>query len=65
MTNPLESFGKKLEHQKEVSSNRINQVETCLMTTLDVFEQHIHHSIPVYTNKEEVQMLIKEMEMLK
>ena len=39
MTNILEHFGKNLEQQKEDSSNRISQLEACLTTTRDEFEQ--------------------------
>lgn len=58
-------YGKKLEQPKEDSSNQINQLEVCLMVTLDEFEQYIHHSIPAYNSKEQVQMLKNEIEMLK
>ena len=64
MKNILEHFGKKLEQQKEESSNRISQLEACLRTTLAKFEQYIHQAIPAYTEKEEG-MLKNEIDMLK
>ena len=57
MTNTLEHFRKKLEQQKEDSSNRLSQLEACLKATLDDFEQYIHQGIPVYTQKEETGIL--------
>ena len=65
MTNTLEHFGKKLEQQKEDSSNRINQLETCLPATLDDFKYYIHQAISAYTEKEEIEILKSEIEMLK
>ena len=64
MTNILEHFGKKLEQQKEDSSNRITQLEACLTATLDEFEYYIHQAIPAYTEKEEKGMLKSEIEKL-
>ena len=61
----LEHFGKKLEQQKEGSSNRINQLEVCLTRTLDEFAQYIQHAIPAYTDKEEIGMLKYEIKALK
>ena len=57
MKNILEHFGKKLQKQKEDSSKKISQMEARLMTTLDEFEEYIHHGIPVYSNKEQVEMM--------
>ena len=51
MINKLEHFGKRFELQKEGSSNRICQVESCLTTTVDEIEQYIDHVIPAYTDK--------------
>ena len=65
MTNTLEHFGKKLEQQKEDSSNRINQLEACLTATLDEFERYIHQAILAYTEKQEIGMLKSEIETLK
>ena len=65
MTNTLEHFGKKLEQQKEDSSNRITLLETCLTATLDESEHYIHQAIPAYTEKEEIGMLKSEIEKLK
>ena len=65
MTNTLDHFGKKLEQQKEDSSNRIIQLEACLTTILDEFEHYIHEAIPAYTEKEEVGILKSEIEKLK
>ena len=65
MTNTLEHFGKKLEQQKEASSNRITQMEACLTETLDEFGHYIHQAIPAYTEKEETGMLKSEIEKLK
>ena len=65
MTNALEHFGKKLEYQKEDSSNRVTQLEACLTATLDKFEHYIHRAIPAYTEKEETGMLKSEIEKLK
>ena len=39
MANTLEHFGKKLERQKEDSSNRISQLKACLTVTLVDVEQ--------------------------
>ena len=36
-----------------------------MTTTFDEFEQHIHHVVPAYTDKEEVGRLKKEIETLK
>ena len=63
-TNILEHFGKKIEQQNEDSSNRISQLEACLMTTLDEFEHYIHEAIPGYTEKEEIGMLNSKIETL-
>ena len=52
MRNLLEHFGKTLEPQKQDSSNSISQVEVCLMTTLDEFEQYNHYLILAYNDKE-------------
>lgn len=57
MKNILEHFGEKFQKQKEDSSNRISQMEARLMKTLDEFEEYIRHGIPVYSNKEEVEMM--------
>ena len=65
MTNTVEHFGKKLEQQKEDSSNRISQLEACLTETLDDFEHYIHQAIPIYTEKEEIGILKSEIETLK
>ena len=65
IANALEHFGKKLEQQKEDSSNRITQLEACLTETLDEFEHYIHQAIPAYTEKEEVGMLKSQIEKLK
>ena len=65
MTNTLEHLGKKLEQQKEDSSNRINQLESYLTATLDEFKHYIHQAIPAYTEKEEIGMLKSEIETLK
>ena len=65
MTNIQEHFGKKLEQQKEDSSNKISQLEACLKATLDEFEQYIHQAIPAYTEKEETGMLKNLIETLK
>ena len=52
MINKLEHFGKKFELQKEGSSNRICQVESCLTTTVDEIEQYIDHvGLDVYLIK--------------
>ena len=51
MTNTLEHFGKKLEQQKEDSSNRISQLETWLTATLDEFEHYIHQAIAAKKKK--------------
>ena len=59
------TLGKKIEQQKEDSSNRISQLEACLTTTLDEFEQYIHHAIQAYTDKEEGKMLKNEIKTLK
>ena len=59
------NLGKKLEQQKEDSSNRISQLKACLRETLDKFKQYIHQAIPSYTKKEEIGMLNNEIEMLK
>ena len=64
MTNILEYFCKKLGQQKEDSSNRIRQMEACLMTNLDEFEQYIHHAITAYSNKEEIRKLKSEIQKL-
>ena len=65
MTNTLEHFGKKIEQQKEDSSNRISQLQACLMATLDEFEHYICQAIPGYTEKEEIGMLKSGIETLK
>ena len=65
MTNSLEHFGKKLEQQKEGSSNRINQLEACLTATLNEFEHYIHQAIPAYTEKGKIEMLKSEIKTLK
>ena len=64
ITNTLEHFGKKLEQQKEDSSNRITRLEACLTSTFDEFEHYIHQAIPAYTEKEEIGMLKSEIEKL-
>ena len=64
MKNILEHLGKKLEQQKEESSNRISQLEACLRTILAKFEQYIHQAIPASTEKEEGMHKI-EIDMLK
>ena len=61
----MEHFGKKLEQQKQNSSNRISQLEACLTATLDEFEHYIHQAIPAYTKKEETGLLKSETETLK
>ena len=58
-------MGKKLEQQKEDSSNRTTQLEACLTTTFDEFEHYIHQVIPAYTEKEEIGMLKSKIEKLK
>ena len=65
MPNTLEHFGKKLEQQKEDSSNRITQLEACVTATLGEFEHYIHQAILAYTEKEEIGMLKTEIEKLK
>ena len=65
MRNLLEHFGKTLEPQKQGSSNRISQVEVCLMTTLDEFEQYNHYLILAYNDKEGLGVLKNEIETLK
>ena len=65
MKNSLEHFGKKLEQQKEGSSNRTNQLEACLTATLDEFEHYIHQAIPAYTEKGKIEMLKSEIKTLK
>ena len=65
MTNTLEHFGKKIEQQNDTSSNRISQLEACLMAALDEFKHYIHQAIPAYTEKEEMEMLKREFETLK
>ena len=62
MTNTLEHLGKRLEQQKEDSSNIITQLEACLTETLDEFKHYIRQVIPVYTEKEEIGMLKNEIE---
>ena len=51
------NFRKKLEQQKEDSSNRISHLEACLTQTFGEFEQYIHRGILPYTNNEEIEML--------
>lgn len=65
MRNLLEHFGKTLEPQKQDSSSRISQLEVCLMTTIDEFEQNNHYPILAYTGKEEMGVLKNEIETLK
>ena len=65
MTNTLEHFEKKIEQQNEDSSNRISQLEACLMATLEEFERYILQAIPAYTKKEEIGMLKSKIETLK
>ena len=65
MTNTLEHFWKKIEQQNDTSSNRISQLEACLMATLDEFKHYIHQAIPAYTKKEKMGMLKREIETLK
>ena len=65
MTNTLEHFEKKIEQQNEDSSNRISQLQACLMATLDEFEHYICQAIPAYTDKEEIGMLKSGIETLK
>ena len=65
MRNLLEHFGKTLEPQKQDSSNSISQVEVCLMTTLDEFEQYNHYLILAYNDKEGLGVLKNEVETLK
>lgn len=64
MTNILEYFCKKLGQQKEDSSNRIRQMEVCLMTNPDEFEQYIHHAITAYSKKEEIRKLKSKIQKL-
>ena len=52
MTNILEHFEKKIEQQKEGSSNRISQLEACFTATLDEFKHYIRQAIPACTKKE-------------
>ena len=64
MTKILDHFGRKLEQQKEYSSNGIRQLEYFLTTTLDELKQYIHHAIIAYTEKEQVEMLQNKIETL-
>ena len=65
MTNTLEYFGKKIEQKNEDSFNRICQLETCLMASLDEFDHYIHQAIPAYTEEEVIGMQKSEIETLK
>ena len=63
MTSLLEHFRSKLK-QIENCSSRTHQLEVCMRTRLDEFEQNIKHAIPPCNNKEEG-MLNKKIEMPK
>ena len=62
--NTLGHSGIKLEQQKEDSFNRISQLEAYLKTNLDDFEHYIHHAVPAYTKKEEIEILKSKIETL-
>ena len=55
----------KIEQQKEDSSNRISQLEACLTTALDKFEEYIHHAIQACTGKKAGKILKNEIKTLK
>ena len=62
MTNTLKHFGKQLEQKNEDSSNRISQLEACLMAIVDEFDFYIHQGILTYTEKKEIGMLKSNIE---
>ena len=70
---PVELSHKNIDLQSTLGKNRAtkrrqfqqNQLEACLTTTLDEFDQYIYHAISLYTDREEAEMLKNEIEILK